>query len=135
MLQVDLHQCVPLLNLIDAEFEKIINIGKDVLFPCESQNHVVRNDSEETLSAMRLENFDAKELLSFTIHLLRNSINKDAYQSVEVNAMHVNCFNCIIFSIKIIVAILLSDDTMHYDMTTAAAVYITFHHLSCKYTN
>ena len=135
MIQVDLHQCVPLLNLIDAEFEKIINIGKDVLFPCESQNHVPTDHSEETLSALRLENFDAKELLSFTIHLLRNSINKDAYQSVEVNAMHINCFNCIIFSIKTCADMIFSTSMMLYDMTIAAAVYITFHHLSCKYTN
>ena len=135
MIQVDLHQCVPLLNLIDAEFEKIINIGKDVLFPCESQNHVVRNDSEDTLSALRLENFDAKELLSFTIHLLRNSINKDAYQSVEVNAMHINCFNCNLVSSKSVLAIVLSNNMMVYDLLAIAAVYITFHHLSCKYTN
>ena len=133
MLQVDLHQCVPLLNLIDAEFEKIINIGKDVLFPCESQNCVVTDSSEDIGPAMRLENFDANELLSFTIHLLRNSINKDAYQSVEVNAMHINCFSCKIFSFETTVVVIFSNGKILYNIPAIAAVYIPFHHLSSKY--
>ena len=91
---MDLHQCVPLLNLIDTELEKIIDIGKVALFlqsdvQC---SHIAKSSIEQDLlSNSEIE--DAKELLSFSVHLLRNSINKDVYQSTEVNAYQSLCFH------------------------------------------
>lgn len=84
-MQVDLHQCIALLNLIDSEFEKIIERGKETLFLSnESNTNTVATTSGKNTATQVSEIEDARDLMLFSIHLLRNSVNKDVYNSTEV---------------------------------------------------
>jgi hypothetical protein len=74
--QIDLQRCTALLNMIDKELEEITERGKNVLF-------LSANSTDESVADTDIE--DAKALLSFTAYLLGNSMNKEVYNSYEVN--------------------------------------------------
>ena len=97
---MDLHQCIPLLNLIDCELDKIIVAGREEFFLPEKAETTEKTaktadaalDNDKTIEIMSTTEseecasdfLDAKALLSFSVYLLRNSINKDIYNSTEV---------------------------------------------------
>ena len=81
---MDLHRCIPLLNLIDCELEKIIEGGKDFFFLSSELNTAAVVNTEKSTEVSANEIQDARELMLFSIHLLRNSTNKDVFNSTEV---------------------------------------------------
>jgi hypothetical protein len=109
--QVDLCKCVPLLNALDAELEKIA-LRHELLLPLPSEERkpvfADENSSEETKAGLRAENERATRLVQFITHLLRNSMNKDVYSSGEVRSGDVQqisialrCF--VVFSLQMLV--------------------------------
>ena len=81
---MDLHQCIPLLNLIDCEFEKIIVGGIGSLFLSSELKIAAVVNTEISTAVPANEIQDARDLMLFSIHLLRNSTNKDVFNSTEV---------------------------------------------------
>jgi hypothetical protein len=87
--QIELHKCVRLLNAIDGELEKFVKRWEHSAFlPEENVEKEAKGSGlvvHEADGAEFTEDLqDCKMLLSFTADLLKSSINKDIYSSVEV---------------------------------------------------